>query len=779
LAASSGVRDWTSIAIPAVPVLACFLGGATERWSQGVVIGIIGILILARPPKASLGWTLNAPLAALVACAGIAFLPARWFLMPAWRTAIGTDFGITLPATLSPQPWLTLDGAVVLLAGLSWLYFLAAREPDLGEVRSEVRIFAAGVMALAALCIGLYLAHTALPFWHNQRGFGPFPNRNQTGDLFGIAAILILACGQEDLRRGNKRSIVWLIGVAVVVVALILNFSRAGIGILVFGCAIWLAVTSLRKRSGVGVAVACSALLILLTAMLVFGGHTLERFNLRGGQGEGVSSDFRWLIFHDAFRLIAASPWPGIGIGNFESVFAIFRDASITENRALHPESDWIWLWVELGPLGVVLCLAGAIALLKRAFPLKERTNQRLRSAALIGAIIFALHGLVDVSAHRLGTALAGLFVATVALHRPQMLRASRLIAPGFRALGLLLVCAGGAWTVSSFRHVALPGSIGVANAKQAAVFANRHRLFADAADCTTRALEWAPLDWELYFLRGIAEIGANRPQRLALDDFRRARFLEPNSYKVPLDEGRAWIAANPLYALTAWREALRRAGPSTDEIYGSILGLSSVVNPEAHRALQEMSLTRPELTLAYLNRLSGNLFDTTVARVLARDPELTKFTREQRARLFELWSEKGGAEALSHAIESHPAWLEFAWQGVAKFEAGKKDFRAAVELTRRFCRTPDLPPLLEGVTTEQLQRRTFGSTTDFAAGFTLSRNQMKEGKTDDALVTIRHFTDERDCPSYFHFLEAECWEAKGDWERTWEALERYQRQRR
>src|SRR4029077_16729521 len=97
--------------------------------------------------------------------------------------------------------------------------------------------------------------------------------------------------------------------------------------------------------------------LLLLTALLLFGGQTFERFHLRDFISAGDSTNFGWRIFHDTFRLIRNSPWCGIGFGNFESIFAIFRDASLGDRRVLHPESDWLWLWTELGWPAVVLTI--------------------------------------------------------------------------------------------------------------------------------------------------------------------------------------------------------------------------------------------------------------------------------------------------------------------------------------------------------------------------------------------------------------------------------------
>ena len=117
---------------------------------------------------------------------------------------------------------------------------------------------------------------------------------------------------------GRKGWIFWLAGLGVVVAAIVLNFSRAGIGLLVVGCVLWLAVLVLRSGSTARIAIGASALLALLTSLLLFGGQTLERFNLRG-TGSTISTDFRWLIFKDAFELIRSSPWRGIGAGKFRT----------------------------------------------------------------------------------------------------------------------------------------------------------------------------------------------------------------------------------------------------------------------------------------------------------------------------------------------------------------------------------------------------------------------------------------------------------------------------
>src|ERR1700758_4579414 len=121
-----------------LPVLACFLGGATQKWGEGITFALLGIFLVARPPRYSLGPAINLILLALLLWAAIAFLPAAWFFKPAWRAAFVDDFGISLPTTLSPQPWITGTCLVSLAAGLAWLYVMCSEELGSREARTAL-----------------------------------------------------------------------------------------------------------------------------------------------------------------------------------------------------------------------------------------------------------------------------------------------------------------------------------------------------------------------------------------------------------------------------------------------------------------------------------------------------------------------------------------------------------------------------------------------------------------------------------------------------------------
>ena len=761
----------SGVVIALLPVLACFLGGATQKWAEGIVVGLLGLLLLVRPPRVSLGLATNLAFILLVGVGTIAFLPAGWFFFPSWRSILVHDFGTTLPQTVSAQPWISLTCLVSMIAGMSWLYVTSTQELELRAVRVQLRLFVTGIVFIAALSIVFYLAHLAPSFWINARGFGPFPNRNQTGDLFGITAIVLLACGQDDMRHGRKRWIIWLVGLGILIAAIILNFSRAGVIILVGGSALWIAVVALKVRSQARIALAASFLLLLLTALLVFGGATVDRFHVfQSGDGRAFA-DFRWKIFRDAFDMIRASPWCGLGLGNFEPVFATFRQASIAQTRALHPESDWIWMWSELGWPAIAITVIGAALLIRRVLPLEEATNQRFRLAALIGALCFAAHGLIDVSGHRVGTAYAGLLLLGAALHRPLPFKRSVVTALVFRLIGLGLLVSGIAWTAAVEKEALLPGSVGVSVVKQLAPIAINGRNFDEAIALNTRGLEFAPLDWQLYFARALAEIG-DRHHQLALDDFRRARFLEPTSYEIPLAEGYAWLPIQPVYAATAWREALRRTQTELHRfnVYAGMLDKAAIDNPEVGRILQEVGLTQHDLVLAYLSRVKGPQFDQELKRFLKNDPDLHTLTDAEKIAFISLWAERGDLEELARQVQGTQKWMPYAWLGVAKDDASKNDFKAACNLIEEYGDAVAMPRLNDGSALEDLQKRYYANPDNYAAGYSLYQEQMKKGRVDDALVTARHFTERPTAPAYFHVLEARAWAEKQNWERAWKA---------
>jgi hypothetical protein len=334
----------------------------------------------------------------------------------------------------------------------------------------------------------------------------------------------------------------------------------------------------------------------------------------------------------------------------------------------------------------------------------------------------------------------------------------------------------GVSWTVCARGYKLLPGSIGVSSAKHLAVLANQDHDFKEAIRLTNIGLDWAPLDWELYFSRAIAEVPLKETAS-ALDDFRRARYLEPSSYELPLAEGTAWLAAKqPALAATAWQEALRRA-PQRSGVYAQMLSSASLHSPELRRLLGERGVSRHDLALPYLSQLTGIEFNRALDQVLNNDPELTSFSEAEKLALFSLWSERGDGETLQREVQKHPAWLSYAWFGIAKDDASKNDFRAAYELTQKYGEPAPMPRFSSSASQPDLLRlesQFRGSPDSYVIGYQLYRAQEKAGRTDDALQTVRHFSERRGTPAYWKYIEAQLWAEKQSYDRAWKAWESF-----
>jgi hypothetical protein len=338
-----------------------------------------------------------------------------------------------------------------------------------------------------------------------------------------------------------------------------------------------------------------------------------------------------------------------------------------------------------------------------------------------------------------------------------------------FRLVGLILLVVGVSWVAAARGEKLLPGSVGVTNAKQLATIDNRERNFTETIAVTTTGLKWAPLDWEPYFSRAIAEAELKQNDK-ALDDFRRARFLEQISYELPLAEGNVWLPSQPVLAATAWREALRRAGPERAGVFSSMLSKASLRSPAVSRILAELGVSRHDLALPYLARISGADFNRALAKVLENDPDLKSFSETEKLALFAYWSDRGDPAELSRATEQHPDWLPYAWFGVAKYDASKSDFRAAYELTQRYGEPVALPRITPSASLQQSESRFRTAPDNYAIGYELYRAQMQSSRIDDALMTARHFSERGNSPAYFRYLEAQGWAEKQNWERAWNA---------
>lgn len=576
-----------ALAAVGIALAAAWAGGATQRAAQAGVFAAMGVALLLPARRApSRGFLVLA--VALLALAGVGFLPQAWFAASAWRGALAS-LGVALPGTLSPQPARTLDALALLAVGLVWAAWLSAQAWGESARRVGMHALAVGVTVLAGVLLLAWVQHWQVPGWLSPRGVGPFPNRNHTGHVLALGGIVALGCAADAARRKWARALPWLGCTAVLLVALAVNYSRGGVLLFLGALGIWTLLVAWQRRSWKVVALGSSALLALAALLLVASGPLAARF--AGGAESQIA--FRTAVWRDTLALIHAAPWCGVGLGNFTAVFPFYRHASVIQQAVLHPESDWLQLAAELGWGGVALMLAALCLLVRAAFPLDRGSSRSLRGAALAGALAAALHATIDVPEHRLGCALLALLVLAFARRdEPLQTPNFRVQSPeskaslAWRSIGAGLLALAACWA-------------GVADDSAHADALYREGRYDEAAAAATRALAREPLDYGAYFSRAEA-LACSGHTLEALADFTRARALEPHYAGLPLEEGKLWASRQPGLALLAWREALQRVLPPEDDaIFGAIL--DAAPDNLAFRArLLVLVSPRPALQLAW-----------------------------------------------------------------------------------------------------------------------------------------------------------------------------------
>lgn len=769
------------------------------------MLGVLGAGLLFAGPRASMGRCLNLVILGLIFLALAAFLPAAWFHPPAWRTALTGDFGVTLPATLTPQPFLTAESLVVFAAGLAWFSWMVTVRWTDEERRRAGAIYAGGTVALAVLCVALHRAGVVPSFWHSERRFGPFPNRNQTADFFAVSALPVLACARAAWRTGRKpAALAWLAGWLAVAAAVTHSFSRAGLVILFATTAVYLVLETFHRTREQPMsrlvwwrrfAMVSSLVLVLGSGLLVFGGDTLARLGSGGttAGGNTLSNALRLSIYADTVHLINASPWCGNGLDTFAQIFPTYRRlANQNTLGVLHPESDWLWLAAELGWPGTLIALVGLGLVVRRLRPPRHGHDRPLRLAATLGVAGFLMHGLVDVSAHRIGSSFAALFLLGLALPgrgtKPDdsvggAAGAAVGNGPGgsvwaWRSAGVVFLLVGALWLTAALDWLRLPGEQGVRRLqKDALALAGQHD-YPAASLAATQSLAWSPLDWQGYYLRASSNLLARCPADETLADFRRARYLDPFNPRLPLAEARLWAAAGQTGpAVSALLEACRRDASEAGTMLRSVYVLA---RDEGAFAAQFGAAARrnPVLTAAFLEALEPGDAPAFVEQVLQRDPDLQHLNGRQKTRFFRAWLERGEPGSLAAGMAAHPGWQPLGWRWWA--EARARDgtpagTREACEIAGRFALVPEVPtvnPELKSVA--EWQRAARAAAFEPESALPLYRAQEAAKDVAGALGTLQQVTAQRDCPPYFLFLEAKTAGELGQWSVSWTAWQKY-----
>ncbi|HWY30618.1 MAG TPA: O-antigen ligase family protein [Candidatus Acidoferrum sp.] len=763
-------RFLTACAITALTVLAPAMGGSVALWAEGTLAVGVGLVLLLAPPRRSLGLLPNLGFAALLLIALTAFLPMRWFTPPDWWLHL-TKLGARIPESRSPQPWLTWQWTCFLLLVLGWTYYLLTFQWRRSLREKACVAFGIGILGLAGALTAAFITKLHIPFWPHSNEFGFFPNRNQTSNVLGLGGVMIYALGLERFQENRRYWWLWFVSLSLVCWALIIDSSRAGI--ILFFCGalavhiFWWMITREQRRP----LIAFGGLALLIALFLIDGGATLLRFQKETAAFLSPEQNYRLHIYRDAINLISKSPLLGIGLGNFLPVFALNQNYSASMDRVAHPESDWLWSGVDLGLIGLLLGLVLFLWWLKQCLPFNAGTSRLLRVAGMVCAIGFAIHGIFDVSGHRLGALWPALFFGSIAIHPENEYRRSKAVAVIFRLTGAILMIIGGWWIASVCGAKTPPTSVTVdrlrseINAAVAAEDYNRVLLL------TSEALTIAPLDWEFYFKRGVGE-AASWSTSEAERDFAIARYLLPNWPELYLREGQVWFeVAQPDLGFAVLAEGMRRLPNHAPNLYSDIFG-SLRSDPALRDDWRKLAENDKRCVLIFLREANSTELELELQELLSAERPLQNFTPDELRTLFSTWYKKGDKLDLAQTLQENPEWKKIGWRRLAEAYADYQDYRQAFETAADFL---PKPPADENAHSPDsilgLSLRFRSNPDDPDAGFGLALAQRDQGKIDEALLILQKIRDLPRAPESTRVLEGELWARKQDWKRAWGAI--------
>lgn len=763
----------------AITVFAPVAGATNSLWAKAVLLIAGGVAILVSTPQRALTRWQTIPFVGLAVVGAFAFLPAGWAGGSPLRRELAEQFQVMLPGTLSPQPWLSLEGYLLLLGGLTWFYFLLVRTWQLPR-RVLLSIYAGVICLIAAYATYQYL----FDFAHPYREFGFFPNRNQIANLLALGGIITLALAFDDFSNSRWSGPLWLVGFCLPSAGLMLAGSRAGILILALGCMTWLFWSARLLKRASWIRIGLAGLVFFFAVFYAAGGRTLGRFLPRGDSPVEERKDLRVGIQRDALGLATAASWHGIGLNNFDAVFPRYRHASVNPDRAIHPESDVLWAWAELGFLAPLFLAMMVGLLLKRCWPFGRHSERILRAACVVCVALFLVHGLVDVSGHRVGTVWPAMLLGALATHVDWGAARSVMTSVILRVLAVLMVGAGAVWMASAMNVAAIPTSAELARLKAAGDAAMEAKKYPEAINLTTAALRIAPLDWDLYFSRGRARAFSQAVTAPAVADFAVARYLEPSS-KIAFAEGGVWLSREPDFAqtnawfgrepglaLAAWKEALDRTPLPPAQIFGQMLYAARNV-PEMLSGLQTLAEGKPRLQYLLLEYAFEEDFSAVLKQMLAGDPELKTFTDAERGRVIQLWATRGDRAVLENMLWRHPSWQKSGWVVLADLLALRQEFERACDLARRYVPRPTLPQTGEEKSIARVRADYEAHSRDVYSSLVYFQMLVKTGENAEALEVLKKLTSMPDAPKEYFALEAELWYKLGEFEKAWRAWRR------
>lgn len=574
---------------------------------HAMLLGLVGVWMWVFPPRVALpvGWWV---LAGVVVIGGLApLLPAGWFAMPGWRAGLDAA-GVETGLRVAMQPGQVVEGWMVVVFMVVVLLWMAGHRVEGLRLRVLALAFVGGVAGYAVLArVMMPPPVSDLPGGGVVYGF--FPNRNHTGSYLVMGSLCGLGCIFQAIRRRRWLELgLGLVATGVCVGAVLgWSISRGSVVLVGLGGVLWMWLVGVRYLGRTGRWAVALVVLLVGGFFAVSDTAAKRRLVATVGQVGGLAGggevatglepgvlpkvetpvdlDFRIPILLDSVGMVRDFPWTGIGMGQFYHVFPQYRRhcADRNDSDVFHPDNDWLWWWIELGPAAALALVAlvgwGLVAAGRGVLVGRARA---LRAGCLVAAAMLAVHGLFDVPGHRVTLAWSAGWLFALSLGGVRGRPAGEGMRWVFRGLGMAMLGValwlgwaqwfGGPVPSRVAGEVAVERALALyredlgrreAAEREGLVYAPvaGEDLLEEALRVLAEASRRVPLDREVRHVSGLLAVQFDDKLELAERAFAAGRALDPLWVSGPLRQASALGALRPERAGDLWNEALERAG--------------------------------------------------------------------------------------------------------------------------------------------------------------------------------------------------------------------------
>jgi hypothetical protein len=709
-------------------------GGGTNDFSLIFILIFTGGYLLFFPSRHLPGKGIVRVISALLAWV----LISTWVPMPfpcatSWLKHI--DPALVSSSSVSAQPILSSEKAVYLICGLAWL-FLVLDKPLNHYYRVKCMVFLTWTLsALGLIALLGVVLHFQHPFTWGTHRFSFFPNHNQNGAVLAMSGILAMGMIIRTTKKRDWRVVLFMACFGILTFSITMGMSRSAVIILAVGCLLGVFLALEEKNFRFYLKLGVPFFLILIAVFIMYSGNLLNEFLLLVKSG-GVKEEFRVWIYYDAFRLIAHFPIFGVGLGNFRYFFPLIQENVDTLQSIYHPESDLLWLWSELGILGVGIVTTGIVLLFKRLDPIDivKTKGSRLVGLLVFGLFIFA--GLFEVSGHRLGTCLLAIVFYGLSQPETATLNRSRVLPILCRVCAVAMLLLATVWIQMKVdkqpftsddmkEYAALPVKEIIAG-----------REINDVINEVDKRLARYPLMHQLYILRGRLAINADRAIPEIDTDFKRSQFLMPIRWQPFIYHGIFVHSIDFDLAMSYWEKGI---GIAKQDKRDAFLLITRYISADLYSRLRDLVYTYPSLKYTYFVGMNSNPkgFSRELSLELAMNPELEGLSLLQKKTLLWKYTEINGHAALKRLVERHPVLADENWTVRAQVEAGSENYEEACRLAILNYPEFDMIDLTGGRTLNIIRTEYLLDPDDPLKVIAMIQKQESNGFYKDELITI------------------------------------------